>query len=92
MRIFDWKGNRRLRTVALYLTAREAQEMLEFLEHAVANPHAEDHTHVWSKGMKDELSFEIITQRKLKSGDYSPTVRRLCRGWVDEPVRRTRRR
>ena len=94
MRIFDWQAEKRLRQVALYLTLREAQELHEFLTYAIKHPNVEDHIHVFSKSAnpEDELSCEILTERKLRTIDYSATVRRLCRGWKDEPAHRNRSR
>jgi hypothetical protein len=89
VRLYDHDTNKRVRDVTLYVTQREAVYLLEFLEFAAANPQADDHQHLRSG--RDRFTLLLMTEKKLRSPDFAD-CRRICRGWVDQPVRRRKRK
>jgi ribosomal protein L20A (L18A) len=65
IRIIDAGSKKRVRALQLYLTPQEAREFRKELDRLLNDPEANEHSHI-DFGGKSELSFSIITERKLK--------------------------
>jgi len=77
MRIIDTGRKQSVRCAQLYLTAREARELRQQLEHLLADPEANEHFHVHSDDASREMSCSVVTPRKLAEGRYTDLERRV---------------
>lgn len=77
MRMLDANREQSVRVLQLYLTPREATDLLNGLTELLKEPEANEHVHVFAHDMSRELSFSIITEKKLKDGGYTELERRV---------------
>jgi hypothetical protein len=74
MRMLDPNGKVSLWQLQLYLTISEAKEMKQMLDALLKDPEANEHETVCGDGR--ELSFSLLTEKKLKGGGYTPLERK----------------
>ena len=67
--------------VQLYLSPREAINLVAELGKLVADPEANEHFHLFSEDYEGELSCSIVTLGKLKGGGYTSGERKAFGGW-----------
>jgi len=78
MRMLDADREQSIRVLQLYLTPKEATELLQGLTELLRDPEASEHVHVFAHDMSRELSFSILTAKKLQeSAEYSEVERRI---------------
>jgi hypothetical protein len=63
-------------TLQLYLTPAEAARLRDDLGSLLTDPEKNAHLHLFDEGKRD-LSFSIVTPRKLESDRYTDDERRL---------------
>ena len=71
MRFIDVDGKYDLRNIQIYLTPKEAKELVERLHELLADPEENEHFHLFSGDAGWELSCSLITRRKLAKGGYT---------------------
>ena len=67
MRMIDAEREQRVRVLQLYLTPKEAKLLRQRLEKLLANPEANKHAHILSEDNSGEVSFSIVTEKKLQN-------------------------
>lgn len=67
MRMIDVDKQSAVRGLQLYLTPEETVEFRKELDRLLANPEANEHSHISSEDRGRELSFSIITKKKLEN-------------------------
>ena len=77
MRMLDADREHSIRVLQLYLTVKEATELLRGLTRLLKEPEASEHEHVFADDMSREMSFSILTQAKLRSGRYTALEARI---------------
>lgn len=70
MRMIDSDARRETRTLQLYLSPAEAQELLDGLTELLRGSDAGEHFHIIASDGRG-LSCSIITEEKLRSGSYT---------------------
>ncbi|CAI4033143.1 hypothetical protein DNFV4_03576 [Nitrospira tepida] len=68
MRLLDQRGDRKLDSVTIYLTADEARELRNDLDRLLANPQ-EHHAHVMSEDYRKEITVSIYDEANLEGFD-----------------------
>jgi hypothetical protein len=66
MRMLDSDRDCSVRNLQLYLSPHEAQAFRKELDRLLADPEAVDHSHGIAEDMSREISFSILTERKLQ--------------------------
>jgi hypothetical protein len=77
MRMLDADREQSIRVLQLYLTPKEATDLLNGLTDLLKKPEANEHVHVFAHDMSRELSFSIVTEKKLKDSGYTELERRV---------------
>jgi hypothetical protein len=77
MRMLDVDREQGVRVLQLYLTVKEATELVRGLTQLLTEPEANEHEHVFAEDMSREMSFSIITEEKLRVGRYTELERRV---------------
>ena len=65
--MIDMHSKAAVRLLQLYLAPKEALEFRNELDRLIANPEANEHSHIYSEDTSCELSFSILTENKLKN-------------------------
>ena len=66
MKMINDRAQDAVKSISLYLSPREAEEMRDGLNRLLQDPEAKEHFHVYSDDNKQEISCSIITDVKLK--------------------------
>ena len=79
MYLIDLDKETSIRSISLYLTTAEANELLRKLNNLLEDPEANEHFHLHdSKGKENEISCSLITEKKLKNlNKYNEIERRI---------------
>jgi hypothetical protein len=67
MRMIDYDRKISIKTLGIYLSPQEAEELRDELNELLENPEANEHFHVYQHDMSREISCSIITENKLKN-------------------------
>jgi len=67
LKIIDLKNKQSISKASLYLTGFEAKQMKAGLDALLKDPESFDHSHVYSEDQSSEISFSIITRKKLSN-------------------------
>ena len=76
MRLLDVTTDRPVQQAQLYLSIEEARELRDCLNALLVDPELSDHEHLIDKDGWD-LSFSILTERKLAGSRYTARERKL---------------
>ncbi|MEO1018101.1 MAG: hypothetical protein AAFY56_10455 [Pseudomonadota bacterium] len=80
VRFLDADGKSGVRNLQLYLTPKEAEELVKQLSNLLSEPEANEHFHLLSTDGGWELSCSLITERKLAEGRYTKHEQAVLRG------------
>ena len=80
MRFLDAYTKADIRNLQLYLTVKEAKEMVKSLEALLADAEAPEHFHVISHDGGWELSCSLITNKKLSESKYTKREMEILKG------------
>ena len=76
MRMLDPQEKKSIRELQLYLSVREAKELVHELNGLLGDPESFDHSHVYSDDGSRQLSMSILTDLKLANSErYTPLER-----------------
>ncbi len=67
MRMLEVEKESSVRKLQLYLSPKEAMEFRKEIDRLLADPEANEHSHVFSADKHCELSFSIVTEKKLNN-------------------------
>jgi hypothetical protein len=73
-----------LRQVQLYLSVKEAKELVHELQDLLGDPERLEHFHLFSSDSGIEISASIVTRAKLASGGYTREERDAFGKWKPE--------
>ena len=68
MRILDYRTDKALEDICIYLTPSEAKQMLGLLEEFVSGQ-IEHHEHFYDENYEREITLAIYTEKNLKEFD-----------------------
>lgn len=68
MRILDSETNRAISNISVFLTPREAREMIGYLEQLLEDPHMH-HTHLNDEDYEREITLAVYTDKNLNEFD-----------------------
>jgi len=77
MRMLDATRQQPIDRVQLYLTVTEAKRFRDYLDDLLSDPEAFRHWHLVPEDDARDLSFSIVTSRKLAEEGYTPAERAL---------------
>jgi hypothetical protein len=77
LRMLDAQRRHRVDALQLYLTENKARELCHDLAELLENPEVSEHCHVLSTDCASDLSFSIVSARKLEGGGYMPDEYKL---------------
>jgi len=80
MRFLDANTKADIRNLQLYLTVKEAKEMVQSLEALLADAEAPEHFYVISQDGGWELSCSLITIKKLSVAKYTKREMEILKG------------
>ena len=67
MRLLDIDSDKAVSQAQLYLTTNEAEQLLADLRSLLANSEASEHHHLFSEDGGCEISYSLITSKKLEN-------------------------
>ncbi len=67
MRMLNMDTKKPVKLLQLYLTPSEARQFCKELDLLLADPEANEHSHICAEDMTCELSFSIVTEKKLEN-------------------------
>ena len=80
VRFLDAEGTSDVRDLQLYVTPKEAEELVRELTKLLSDPEANEHFHLFSSDGEWELSCSIITERKMSEGKYTKHEQAVLQG------------
>ena len=77
MRMLDATTGQPIDRIQLYLTVTDAKRFRDYLDDLLSDPEAVRHWHLEPEDQSRDLSFSIVTQRKLRDAQYTADERAL---------------